>query len=73
MATVVYFEIGPAWSRDGANAVRDVFVGTARRFGSDILLIANERRGNAKDGTSSVRIEVGAGCGWPRLSACLAI
>ncbi|MGU7812125.1 HPr family phosphocarrier protein [Burkholderia sp. AW49-1] len=61
MATVVYFEMGPAWSRGGANSVRDVLVDTARRFDSDILLIANGRRGNAKDRTAVSSLQVRRG------------
>jgi phosphocarrier protein len=61
MATVVYFEMGSAWSRNGANAVRDVRVGTARRFDSDILLIANGRRGNAKGGMAISALQVRRG------------
>ncbi|RKU04454.1 HPr family phosphocarrier protein [Burkholderia sp. Nafp2/4-1b] len=61
MATVVYFEIGSAWSRSGVNSVRDVLVDTARRFDSDILLIANGRRGNAKDGMAVSSLQVRRG------------
>lgn len=61
MATVVHFEMGSAWSRDGANSVLDVLVDTARRFDSDILLIANGRRGNAKDGMAVSSLQVRRG------------
>ncbi|RQR34227.1 MULTISPECIES: HPr family phosphocarrier protein [unclassified Burkholderia] len=61
MATVVYFEMRSAWSRDGANCVRDVLVDTARRFDSDILLIANGRRGNAKDGMAMSSLQLRRG------------
>lgn len=61
MATVVYIEIGSAWSRRGANSVRGVLVDTARRFDSDILLIANGRRGNAKDGMAILSLQVRRG------------
>ncbi|AOJ90796.1 phosphate ABC transporter permease [Burkholderia sp. MSMB0856] len=58
MATVVHFEKGSAWSRDGANSVLDVLVDTARRLDSVILLIANGRRGNAKDGMAVSSLQV---------------
>jgi len=61
MATVVYFEAGRAWSRNGATAVHDALVDTARRFDSDILLIANGRRGNAKDGMAISSLQVRRG------------
>ncbi|WP_175717880.1 HPr family phosphocarrier protein [Burkholderia anthina] len=61
MATVVYFEIGSAWSRNGAASVRDELVDTARRFDSDILLIANGRHENAKDGMAISSLQVRRG------------
>ncbi|EEE07304.1 TPA: HPr family phosphocarrier protein [Burkholderia multivorans] len=61
MATVVYFEVGAVWSQSGAYAARDALVETARRFDSDILLIANGRRGNAKDGMAISSLQVRRG------------
>lgn len=43
MATIVDFEAGSGWNRNGARAARDAFVNMARRFESDILLVANGR------------------------------
>ncbi|WP_321783837.1 HPr family phosphocarrier protein [Burkholderia pyrrocinia] len=61
MATVVYFEMGAVWSQSGAYAACDALVETARRFDSDILLIANGRRGNAKDGMAISSLQVRRG------------
>jgi phosphocarrier protein len=61
MATVVDFQAGSGWNRNGANAARDVFVNAARRFESDILLVANGRRGNAKDGMAIDALRVRGG------------
>ena len=49
MATVVYVQIGPAWNRNRGRAARDATVDAARRFDSDIQLIANGHGSNAKD------------------------
>ena len=61
MATIVDFEAGSGWNRNGAHAARDAFVNVARRFESDILLVANERRGNAKDGMAIDALRVRRG------------
>ncbi|MBE0629699.1 MAG: aldolase, partial [Burkholderia vietnamiensis] len=49
MATVVYVQIGAAWNRKRASHARDALVAAARRFESDILLIANGVSAAAKD------------------------
>lgn len=69
MATVVYFEIGSAWSQSGAYAARDALADMARRFDSDILLIANGRRGNAKDGMAIASLQVRGGTPAQMLAA----
>ncbi|AOK54803.1 HPr family phosphocarrier protein [Burkholderia stagnalis] len=61
MATVVHLQIGPSWNRHGAYAAQDALVGMARRFDSDILLIANGRHGNAKDGVAIASLQVRGG------------
>ncbi|NTX23263.1 HPr family phosphocarrier protein [Burkholderia cepacia] len=61
MATVVHFELGSTWSPNGASAVRDMLVDSARRFDSDILPIANGRHGNAKDGMAISSLQVRRG------------
>ncbi|KWH38248.1 HPr family phosphocarrier protein [Burkholderia stagnalis] len=61
MATVVHLQIGPGWNRHGAYAAQDALVGMARRFDSDILLIANGRHGNAKDGVAIASLRVRGG------------
>ncbi|WP_246637351.1 HPr family phosphocarrier protein [Burkholderia catarinensis] len=61
MATVVYVQIGPAWNRNRGRAARDAAVDAARRFESDILLIANGYSGNAKDGTAVASLQVHGG------------
>lgn len=58
MATVVHFEMRRGWSRDDVNSVRDVLVDTACRIDSDILLIANGRRGSAKVGMAVSSLQV---------------
>ncbi|KVK80939.1 phosphate ABC transporter permease [Burkholderia cepacia] len=61
MATVVYFQIGSAWNRNGGQVAQDALVDMARRFESDILLIANGRRGNAKDSSAISSLQVRRG------------
>ncbi|MGS0895429.1 HPr family phosphocarrier protein [Burkholderia stagnalis] len=61
MATVVYLEIGAGWNRHRACTAQDAVVEAARRFDSDILLIANGRRGNAKDGMAVASLQVRGG------------
>ncbi|HKR45932.1 MAG TPA: HPr family phosphocarrier protein [Paraburkholderia sp.] len=61
MATVVDVEAGSGWNRNGVDAARKVFVNVARRFESDILLVANGRRGNAKDGMAIDALRVRGG------------
>ena len=61
MATVVHLQIGPSWNRHGLYAAQDALVGMARRFESDILLIANGRQGNAKDGMAIAALQVRGG------------
>lgn len=61
MATVVYVQIGPAWNRNRGSAARDAAVDAARRFESDILLIANGHRENAKDGVAIASLQVHGG------------
>lgn len=61
MATVVYVQIGPAWNRDRGRAARDATVDAARRFDSDIQLIANGHSSNAKDGGAIASMQVHGG------------
>ncbi|MCM3378119.1 hypothetical protein M3654_24215, partial [Bacillus licheniformis] len=50
MAIVVYVQIGPAWNRNRGRAARDATVAAARRFDSDIQLIANGHSRHAQVG-----------------------
>ncbi|WP_321912124.1 HPr family phosphocarrier protein [Paraburkholderia sp. J11-2] len=61
MATVVDFQAGSGWNRNGASSFRDVLVSVACRFESDILVVANGRRGNAKDGMAIDALRVRGG------------
>lgn len=61
VATVVYVQIGPAWNRNRGCAARDAAVDAARRFESDILLIANGHGENAKDGAAIAALQVHGG------------
>lgn len=61
MATVLDFQAGSGWNRNGAHAARDAFVDVARRFESDILLVANGRRCSAKDGMAMDALRVLSG------------
>ncbi|WP_028202170.1 HPr family phosphocarrier protein [Paraburkholderia nodosa] len=61
MAKVMHFQTGSGWNRNGAYAARDTFVNVARRFESDILLTANGRRANAKDGMAIDALRVRSG------------
>ncbi|MGU7776088.1 HPr family phosphocarrier protein [Burkholderia sp. MR1-5-21] len=69
MATVVYFQIGSSWNRNRACAAQDALADTARRFESDILLIANGRRGNAKDGMAIASLQLRGGTSAQVLAA----
>lgn len=69
MATVVFLTIGFAWSQNGGYAARDAFVDTARRFDSDVMLIANGRRGNAKDSVAVASLQVRRGTSAQLLAA----
>jgi phosphocarrier protein HPr len=69
VATVIHFQIGSSWNRNGAHAARDALVDMARRFESDILLIANGRRGNAKDGMAIASLPVRSGTSAQMLAA----
>ncbi|WP_236872844.1 MULTISPECIES: HPr family phosphocarrier protein [unclassified Burkholderia] len=59
--TVVYVEIGPAWNRNRGRAARDAAVAAARRFESDIQLIANGHGSNAKDSGAIAALQVHGG------------
>ena len=61
MATVVYVEIGPAWSRRRAIASCDAIVAAAHRFESDILLLANGLSGGAKYATAIAALQMHGG------------
>nr|WP_239007308.1 HPr family phosphocarrier protein [Burkholderia diffusa] len=61
VATVVYVEIGPAWSRRRAIASCDAIVAAAHRFESDILLLANGLSGSAKDATAIAALQMHGG------------
>ncbi|WP_028225554.1 HPr family phosphocarrier protein [Paraburkholderia ferrariae] len=61
MATVVDFEAGSGWNRNGPRATRDAVVNVARRFESDILLTGSGRRANAKDGMAIDALRVRSG------------
>nr|WP_324163077.1 HPr family phosphocarrier protein [Paraburkholderia sp.] len=69
MATVIIFQIGSNWYRNGAYTARDALVDMARRFESDILVIANGRRGNAKDGMATASLPVRSGTSVQMLAA----
>ncbi|WP_229772932.1 HPr family phosphocarrier protein [Burkholderia cenocepacia] len=61
VATVVYVQIGPAWNRNRGRAARDATVDAARRFDSDIQLIANGHGSNAKDSGAIASLQVHGG------------
>ncbi|WP_260449316.1 HPr family phosphocarrier protein [Burkholderia seminalis] len=61
MATVVYVQIGSAWNRNRGAAARDATADAARRFESNILLIANGLSGNAKDSAAIASLQVHGG------------
>jgi phosphotransferase system HPr-like phosphotransfer protein len=61
VATVVYVEIGAAWNRSRASAAREALVAAARRFDSDILLIANGLSGSAKDASAVATLQLHGG------------
>ncbi|CAB3752773.1 phosphate ABC transporter permease [Burkholderia sp. MSh2] len=61
MATVVYIQLGPAWNRNRGSAAREAAVDAARRFESDIRLIANGHDGNAKDSAAIASLQVHGG------------
>ncbi|WP_080404755.1 HPr family phosphocarrier protein [Burkholderia ubonensis] len=69
MATVVHLQVGSGWNRNRAYAAQDALVDMARRFESDILLIANGRRGNAKDGMAIASLQVRGGTSAQVLAA----
>jgi phosphocarrier protein len=69
VATVIHLQIGSGWNRNGAYAARDALVDMARRFESDILLIVNGRRGNAKDGMAIASLPVRGGTSAQVLAA----
>ncbi|VWB34106.1 aldolase [Burkholderia aenigmatica] len=64
MAAVVCFRIGK-----GASPAQDALVDMARRFASDILPVANGRRGNAKDGMAVASLQVRGGASAQVLAA----
>lgn len=61
VATVVYVQIGSAWNRNRGAAARAAIADAARRFESDILLIANGLSGNAKDSVAIASLQVHGG------------
>ncbi|WP_196482006.1 HPr family phosphocarrier protein [Burkholderia vietnamiensis] len=61
VATVVYVQIGAAWNRKRANHARDALVAAARRFESDILLIANGVSAAAKDAAAIAALQLHGG------------
>ncbi|MEN8513962.1 HPr family phosphocarrier protein [Burkholderia sp. RS02] len=69
MATVVYLQIGAAWNRTRAGAARDAVVTAARRFESDIVLIVNGCRGNAKNDAAIASLELRGGTSAQVLAA----
>ena len=69
MATVACIQLGSGWNRNGAYRFPDALVEIARRFESDILLIANGRRGSAKDGMAIASLQVRGGTSTQVLAA----
>lgn len=69
VATVVHLQVGSGWNRNRAYGAQDALVDMARRFESDILLIANGRRGNAKDGMAIASLQVRGGTSAQVLAA----
>ncbi|MEK2607078.1 HPr family phosphocarrier protein [Burkholderia arboris] len=61
VATVMYVQIGPAWNRNRGRIARDATVDAARRFDSDIQLIANGHSSNAKDSGAIASLQVHGG------------
>lgn len=61
VATVVYVQIGAAWNRKRASHARDALVAAARRFESDILLIANGVSAAAKDAAAIAALQLHGG------------
>ncbi|AJX35177.1 HPr family phosphocarrier protein [Burkholderia oklahomensis] len=62
-------EIGPKWGRYDAALAGQTLAGAAGRFQSDIVVVANGRRANAKDVMSVVALRAKCGTQMQILSS----